>query len=222
MKLTTEEQDMLDGRFGYPVQKSMEILVALGEAYDAESMIPINHVHLATGAILVAGDGWSQFIEEMADKGGRMVVRATTNPSSIDPVIYKEIGISDTLAKNQIRYTENLKRLGATVCHTCAPYLIGFIPRLGENIVSGESSNIAYMNSVLGVRTERAGAPLGLSSALTGRIPYYGLYVTENRRGDVLIRVKAPLSDPSDYGLLGHCIGEQLTDAVPVFDGSVD
>ena len=36
MKLTTEEQSMLEGRCGYPVQKSMEILVALGEAYDAE------------------------------------------------------------------------------------------------------------------------------------------------------------------------------------------
>jgi len=219
MKLTTEEQSMLEGRCGYPVQKSMEILVALGEAYDAEVMIPINHVHLATGAILVAGDGWSEYIQDMADSGGRMVVRATTNPSSIDPLIYKALGISDTFAENQMRYSENLGRLGATLCHTCAPYLIGFIPRMGEHIVSGESSNIAYMNSVLGVRTDRAGAPLGLAAALTGRIPYYGLHMTENRRGDVLIRVKTSLSDPADYGLLGYCIGERLTDAIPVFDG---
>ncbi len=210
---------MLDGGSGYPVQKSMEILVALGEAYDADVMIPVNHVHLATGAILVAGDGWSKFIREMADSGGRMVVRATTNPSSIDPLIHKELGISNTLAENQMRYSENLGRLGAVLCHTCAPYLIGFIPRMGEHIVSGESSNIAYMNSVLGVRTERAGAPLGLAAALTGRIPYYGLYETEKRRGDVLIRVKATLSDPADFGLLGHCIGDRLTDAIPVFDG---
>jgi predicted aconitase len=219
MKLTTQEQTMLDGQCGYPVQKSMEILVALGEAYDADIMIPVNHVHLATGAILVAGDGWSDFVQEMTDSGGRLVVRATTNPSSIDPVIYKELGVSETLAEKQMRYSENLRRLGATLCHTCAPYLIGFIPQMGEHIVSGESSNIAYMNSVLGVRTNRAGAPLGLAAALTGRIPYHGLHVTENRRGDVLVRVKTPLSDPTDYGLLGLFIGDRLTDSIPVFDG---
>jgi len=219
MKLTPKEQEMLAGRYGYPVKKSMEILVAVGDAYDAEKMIPVRHVHIATGAVLVAGDGWMQYIEEMADQGGRVVVRATTNPSSIDPQIYRELGISEALAHKQIRYTEHLRRLGATVCHTCTPYLIGFIPRFGEHIVSGESSNIAYMNSVLGVRTNRAGAPLGLAAALTGRIPYDGLYVTENRKGNVLVRVNTPVSDVADYGLLGHCIGDRLPDAVPVFDG---
>ncbi len=35
MKLTKEEQAMLDGEFGAGVQLAMKIQVAIGEAYDA-------------------------------------------------------------------------------------------------------------------------------------------------------------------------------------------
>ena len=37
MKLTTEEQKMLDGAHGRATQKAMEILVALGTIYGAEA-----------------------------------------------------------------------------------------------------------------------------------------------------------------------------------------
>ena len=47
MKLTREEEAMLGGELGYPVQKSMELLVALGELFEAERMIKVSHVHVA-------------------------------------------------------------------------------------------------------------------------------------------------------------------------------
>ena len=46
MKLTPEEELILDGKMGYASRKSMEILVALGTIYEAEKMVPVNHVHL--------------------------------------------------------------------------------------------------------------------------------------------------------------------------------
>jgi predicted aconitase len=58
-----------------------------------------------------------------------------------------------------------------------------------------------------------------LAAALTGRIPYDGLHVTENRKGTVWVRVDTPVVDVADYGILGHCVGDRLPDAVPVFDG---
>ena len=39
MQLTKQEQKMLDGAEGYAVQKSMEILTALGDIYGAKSLI---------------------------------------------------------------------------------------------------------------------------------------------------------------------------------------
>jgi predicted aconitase len=38
MKLTKQEQRMLDGEEGYAVRKSMEILVALGDIFGAEKI----------------------------------------------------------------------------------------------------------------------------------------------------------------------------------------
>jgi predicted aconitase len=46
MKLTVEEESMLAGKRGYPIQKSMEILVQLGEIYGAQKMIKISSVHM--------------------------------------------------------------------------------------------------------------------------------------------------------------------------------
>ena len=39
MKLTSEEQDMLDGKYGKAAKKSMEILTTLGEIFDAEYIV---------------------------------------------------------------------------------------------------------------------------------------------------------------------------------------
>ncbi|MBA7686555.1 hypothetical protein ES703_95005 [subsurface metagenome] len=38
MKLTSEELDMLEGKYGKAAKKSMEILTTLGEIFDAECM----------------------------------------------------------------------------------------------------------------------------------------------------------------------------------------
>ncbi len=41
MYLTDEEKRMQDGEFGEPTQIAMNILVARGEIYGADSMLPI-------------------------------------------------------------------------------------------------------------------------------------------------------------------------------------
>ena len=47
MKLTSEEQDMLDGKFGKAAKKSMEILTTLGDIFDAENMIKVVGIQIA-------------------------------------------------------------------------------------------------------------------------------------------------------------------------------
>ncbi len=47
MKLMDIEKRMRDGEKGEPVRTAMEILIALGEIYGAEKLIPVRSVHLA-------------------------------------------------------------------------------------------------------------------------------------------------------------------------------
>jgi len=39
MKLAKEEKKILEGKYGYPVQKPMEILVGVGECCDAKETL---------------------------------------------------------------------------------------------------------------------------------------------------------------------------------------
>ena len=62
MKLTDEEQKMLNGRDGPAVQKAMDLLVRYGEALGAERLVPTNNV---CGTFVAAGP----MIREFAKQG---------------------------------------------------------------------------------------------------------------------------------------------------------
>ena len=47
MKLTQEQQDMLDGKYGKGTAYAMKIQVAIGECFDAKRMVPITRAHVA-------------------------------------------------------------------------------------------------------------------------------------------------------------------------------
>jgi predicted aconitase len=106
---------------------------------------------------------------------------------------------------------------------TCAPYQTIFRPRFGAQIAWAESNAIVFANSVLGARTNRYGDFIDLCCALTGRAPYYGLHVTENRRATVLIDVEAFPEGEGDAGSIcvaaGHAIGRRCGDRIPAIRG---
>ena len=77
MKLTKEEQAMLDGEFGAGVQLAMKIQVAIGEAYDAPYMVPVSRTHVALSN--QEADLW--FAEKLVAGGATCRVRPTVNPS---------------------------------------------------------------------------------------------------------------------------------------------
>jgi hypothetical protein len=77
--------------------------------------------------------------------------------------------------------------MGARPTFTCAPYQVGHEPAVGEQVAWGESNAIAFVNSVLGARTERYGDFLDACCALTGRAPLHGLHVDANRRATVVV-----------------------------------
>jgi predicted aconitase len=219
MHLTEEETRMLNGEQGEAVRKAMEILVALGESFDAERLVPINNVHMAGSSVLVAEEAGTRFVEDIRRKGGRFVTKVTTNPTAVDPTQWEAIGIPESDSILQTRLTDAYAGMGANSCNTCIPYLVGNSPRFGEHMAWGESSAVVYANSVCGARTNREGGPSGLASALTGRTPEYGFHLKKNRYGKFLVKVETPLRDMTDYGTLGYFTGRIAGQDTPVFTG---
>lgn len=219
MFLTEEEQRMLDGEQGFAVKKSMQILTALGDAFGAERMVKIRTAHLPGVSIEVAGEAGAQFLEMMAEKGGKFRVYTTTNVCSIDFEQWKEIGVVEEDYRVQSKMTKACRDMGALVLHSCNPYDLGHVPRFGEHVAWGESSAVMYVNSILGARTNKEGGPSALAAAITGRVPLYGMHLEENRYAKVVVNVKTSLDNMTDYGTLGYFAGKKGKRGIVVFTG---
>src|SRR5512139_3088240 len=203
MRLTPEEQAMLAGDHGRAACKAMEILVALGEIYGAERMIPVTSVQIAGVSYDNLGEAGLEFLQEMADGGGQARVLATLNPAGMDVENWQALGILADFAADQQRVLEAFARMGVQVTCTCTPYLSGNTPGFGEHIAWAESSAVCYANSVLGARSNREGGPSALAAALTGRTPEYGFHLSQNRRPMLAVKVTARLAENTDFGGLG-------------------
>lgn len=219
MQLTDDEKKTLNGERGDVLQRFMELLVGIGKAFDAPQLIPINSVHITSVSLATLREGGRHLIEDIADSGARFTVFTTVNPVALDCSQWRDLGVPEEEASKQFSVIDALRGMGAILCHTCTPYLIGNVPRFGEHIAWGEASAVIYANSVIGARTNPEGGPSGLASALLGKTPLYGLHLDENRVGQFVVRVKTELKEPTDYGALALWSGSIHKDLIPVFVG---
>src|SRR5512137_67100 len=208
MQLTKEEQSMLSGEEGYAVRKGMEILVALGDIYAAETLIKVGSVQVAGVSYHNLGDAGLEFLNELA-KDGRVKVLTTLNPAGMDLENWRSLGISEEFAVKQNLVIEAFERMGILISCTCTPYLIGNLPRFGEHLAWSESSAVTFANSVIGARTNREGGPSALAAAFVGKTPCYGLHLDETRVPHVQVKVRTQLTKLSDWGALGYVIGKK-------------
>jgi len=209
MKLTSEEQDMLDGKHGKSAQKSMEILTTLGDIFEAGSMIEIYGVQIAGVSYANLGEAGLEFLSEMAEDG-KVRVLTTLNPAGMDRENWQALGIDKEFAKNQNRVIDAFARMGIITTCSCTPYLIGNTPHFGQHLAWAESSAVCYANSVIGARTNREGGPSALAAAITGKTPNYGYHLDENRHGEVLFKIKTSVKGTDEFGVLGKIIGDKL------------
>ena len=214
---------MLSGKKGEAIALAMRILIKLGELYGAEEMQPISKVHIDGCCYQTGGDAGLDFAEKLASLGAKVVVPTTTNVTGRDIKRWREFKIPEWLAKKSQRMEEAYLSIGVIPTWTCAPYLSAFVPRFGEQIVWAESNAIVYVNSVIGARTHRYGDFVDACAAITGRTPRFGLHISENRKGEVLVRMEGfreeLLSDTSLYALLGYKLGLILGGKIPVIEG---
>jgi len=217
MKLTPEERAMLEGSLGPGVAKAIEIIVALGRIYGAERLVPVSSVQVAGVSYRNLGEAGLEFLREWADQGARARVPATLNPAGIDLQAWQALGFSETFARRQLLVVEAYEQLGVLPTCTCAPYLVGNRPQLGEHVAWAESSAVSYANSVLGARTNREGGPSAMAAAITGRTAAYGLHLGEARRASLRVEVRCPVDTLSDFGALGYLVGKKAQNRIPYF-----
>lgn len=214
MYLSRDEEAIYRGDQGETLRRMMEILVALGDIYGAERLVPVRSVQIAGVSYKNIGDAGLEWISDLE---GQVVVPSILNPAGMDLYCWKDMGISEQFATKQQETIEAYRRLGVKIDCTCTPYQIyDNLAQRGDHLAWSESSAVSYANSVIGALTNREGGPSALAAALIGKTALYGYHLDNNRQPSHIIEVKANLLG-SDYGALGFLVGKQVGDGVPLF-----
>jgi predicted aconitase len=214
MYLSREEEAVYQGERGETLRRMMEILVALGDIYGAERLVPVKSVQIAGVSYKNIGEAGLEWISDLQ---GKVAVPSILNPAGMDLCRWQEMGVSEDFAIKQQQTIEAYRRLGITIDCTCTPYQIyQGLAGPGDHLAWSESSAVSYANSVIGARTNREGGPSALAAALVGKTALYGYHLDENRLPTHLVEVEADLRG-SDYGALGFLVGRIVKDGVPFF-----
>ncbi|MDH5792733.1 MAG: aconitase X catalytic domain-containing protein, partial [Candidatus Bathyarchaeota archaeon] len=217
MYLTRGEERMLAGEEGPAAARMLELIVALGEVFGAERLVPVESAHISGVSYKNLGDAGLEWLEEQAGLGARARIRATLNPAGMDLDLWREMGVPEEFACGQERVIGAFERMMVEPTCTCTPYLVGHTPRFGSQVAWAESSAVCFANSVIGARTNRESGPTSLASAVTGLAALYGYRLDEGRRPGAVVDVTVELRDPMDYSALGYLTGKRLGTTVPYF-----
>lgn len=219
--LDERDRDLLSGAEGEAARMAMEIVAAMAEAAGAERLVDIASGHIDGG--LYHGQVSLDFAERLVAGEARVRVPTTLNVGSLDllhPELYRGDPATGEAGR---RLMELYVAMGCHPTWTCAPYQIDARPAFGEHIGWAESNAIVFANSVLGARTDRYGDFIDICAAITGRAPYAGLHLDENRRGELVFRLtglpERLLDEEAFYPVLGHLVGLEAGTLVPVIDG---
>ena len=208
---------ILRGDNGPVKQKAMQILVALGEIFDADKLIDVESAQISGVSYKTIGDTGLQWVESMSTE--KVVIPTTLNPTGMDLHLWRQMGISHEFAAKQIQIINAYSRFGVKSLCSCTPYLSGHSPKFKDHIAWAESSAVCYANSVLGARTNREGGPSALASALIGKTANYGYHLDENRKPTLCVDLDVHLHAESDFSALGVSIGKKVNNGVPYFTG---
>src|SRR5262245_40051099 len=217
MRLTPHQQDMLDGRLGWPCQIAARMLAAVGRAHAADNLIPVASVHLGLSGTSMAEPGM-RLLETLAARGGRFVVPTTLNVLSMDRRRAGTVPYLHDRESVQVRIVQACEAMGGQPTYTCNPFLLGVLPARNESVAWNESATAPYVHAVLRARTNREGAT-ALASALTGFTANYGMHLAHNRLGSQLVVVEAAVSGSDEFSVLGGAVARAAGPRIPVIEG---
>lgn len=227
MKLTPEQQAMLNGEKGETMAKVVKTLVMYGETFGAERMLPITSTygHTVISFGLKVMKPVYDLYQQIIDAGLVSGQKFTADPKPLDKNVPSSI-IDDLVFKKfmyteQKDYEEQLRKLGITSDddYTCTCYLdqVGNKPKKGDVLSWAESSAVVYANSVLGARCNRNSGMIELMGSIAGFVPEFGLLMDENRKATWVVEVKT--TKKPEAQLLGSAIGMKVMEEVPYVKG---
>ena len=243
--LTETEKSMLAGKYGKSKQLALEGIIKYAEILGAHELVTVTKTHLCCGSEAVPAD----FPDGILDKPELLsedfydchirdflpgLKRGEFDGFHPEAFLMDDVHVSDAY---QWEYTQQTKDFwemnqrildeaigfGCVAGSTCAPYLAGWIPVMGEYFVTTESSNVLYCNSIFGARGNGGGGITTLLTAICGRAPKWGLHFKENRRGTHVFHIKSRLKTKLQWDMLGIAVGRRLSpNAIPVITGKFD
>lgn len=227
MRLTKEEQEILDGKQGKTKAKIMQTLVEFGDLFGAEEFVDVTTSgHLVTSFGIGLLKPVYRIMDEIIDAGLKTPYPFTMDPRPIDYENVKcgllnKLIFSKIMYSKQKLYEEQLSKIGLKNknAFTCTCYLpeVGNTPKYGDILSWAESSAVVYANSVLGARCNRNSGMLDIFGALLGKVPKFGLLTDEGRKANWVIEVKT--SSLPEAQILGSAIGMKVMEDVPFVKG---
>lgn len=227
MKLTQEQQALLNGEKGQTMAKVMKTLVMYGEIFGAEKMVPVTsrYNHLVTSFGLKALGPVYDLMDQLIAAGAVSGQKFSADPRPLDPKVpanfLQNLVFKKFMYSKQGFYEGQLKALGLKDgdAFSCACYLDeqGNRPEQGEVLSWAESSAVVYANSVLGARCNRNSGIMDLMGSIAGFVPSFGLLTDEGRRAAWVVKVQT--TEKPEAQLLGSAIGMKVMEDVPYVVG---
>lgn len=227
MKLTQEQQEILNGSRGETMAKVMETLVRYGELYDSDTMIPVTgkNNHLVTSFGLKALTPVYELMDQLIAEGAVSGTKFSADPRPLDKNVpssfLQNIIFNHFMYSKQDFYEDQLQKLGLMEkdAFTCTCYMdeVGNIPKKGDILSWSESSAVVYANSVLAARCNRNSGIIDLMGAICSFVPRFGLLTDEGRKAKWIVEVHT--TKKPEAQLLGSAIGMKVMEDVPYIKG---
>ena len=227
MKLTDEQQAILNGSKGETMAKVMKTQVMFGEAFGAEKMVPVtsdyNHLVTSFGLKLLAPV--YELMDKLLEAGATSQQKFSVDPRPLDPNvpanILQKLIFKKFMYSKQDFYEDQLDKLGLMDkdAFTCTCYMdqVGNVPKKGDVLSWAESSAVVYANSVLGARCNRNSGIMDIMGSVLGYVPYFGLLTDEGRKATWIVKVET--TKKPEAQLLGSAIGMKVMEDVPYVMG---
>lgn len=245
VRLTDYERDMLNGKYGRAKQLALEGIVRYGEILGASELVEVTKGHRCCGCTAVPADFpdgnlndpeylMQDFYDQHIGVFLPELARGEFDGFYQGALLMDDVNTSDAY---QWQYTQQTKEFwelnkrildenvanGWIAGSTCAPYLAGWLPVMGEYFVTTESSNVLYCNSILGARGNGGGTATTILSTICGRTPKWGLHLKENRWGDHVFHIRSRMKTKLQWDMLGLVVGRRLApNAIPILVGDFE
>ena len=213
MELTKEEEAALKGEKGETLELAYRILVATGEAINADRLVPITWAHLSGVNYNTIGDAGEEFLSKLSTDA-RVAVKTTLNPMGFDIDKVSNYNLDQNFIEKQQSIRESYEKMGVTPSFSCIPYEIYDLPEKGTQVSFAESNAAIYANSIGHLKTNKESAFSALASALTGKSPYSDL--RKDDMTNLTIRMKVQHPNELTFGLLGFFAGKVADNSVSI------